>query len=79
MEVLKDSFGEVISNLKQIQKKILDTFYSTSTLNELNEDFKKFLNSYFEASKGPEKLKILIDFTIEKHPELLKSLAKRIG
>jgi hypothetical protein len=62
-----------------MMRKINDNFYGSSTLKDLNDDFKLFLENYLEKGKGSEKLRVLIEFVIEKHPELLKSLSNKIG
>jgi len=72
LEILKNEY-------KEMEKNVLDNYYSSTKLDELNQHFILFLNNYFSKSKGPEKLRILIDFVIEKHPQLIKSIAKKIG
>jgi len=72
VDVLKNEY-------KEMEKNVVNNFYSSNRMEDLNEHFQNFLNNYFSKSRGPDKLRFLIDFVIEKHPELLKSLAKKIG
>ena len=67
------------TEFKELEKNILNNYYSSARLEELNQNFILFLNNYFSKSRGPEKLRNLIDFVIEKHPELIRSIAKKIG
>jgi len=71
-EVLKAEY-------KELEKNVMNHYYNTNRLEELNTHFIGFLNGYFSKAKGSEKLRQLIDFVVEKHPELLKSIAKKIG
>jgi hypothetical protein len=64
---------------KELEKNVINHYYNTNRLEELNKHFVGFLNVYFNKAKGAEKLRQLIDFVSEKHPELLKSIAKKIG
>jgi hypothetical protein len=72
--------SEVLRNeYKELEKNVLDNYYSTTKLEELNIHFGGFLNNYFTKARGPDKLRILLDFVIDKHPLLIKSIAKKIG
>ena len=67
------------SEYKDLDKNLINNYYSTVKYEELNQHFELFLNNFFLKSRGPEKLRILIDFVIEKHPDLIKNLTKKIG
>lgn len=67
------------SEFKMIDKKLFDKYYTTKLIPELCQDYKEFLQSYSEKSKGLNKLQILINFLNENEKVLVNYLIKKLA
>jgi len=63
---------------KVIDEKISSSYYNLKTCDEYLKDQEKFLNNYTNNSKGPQKVKDLVEFIAEKKPLFIKAFIAAI-
>lgn len=70
-DILKNAYNPIAEKLSY-------NYYSPKTCDEYIKEFGAFLNTYSKQAKGPQKVKILVDFLSQNKPEFLKSFVKKI-
>ncbi len=61
-----------------IKNRVEKNYYSSKTCDEYLRDHEAFLNSYVQNSKGPNKVKKLVEFLSVRKPEFMTTFIKNL-
>jgi Zn-finger protein len=68
----------LVEGYETIKSRIEKNYYSSKTCDEYLRDHEAFLNTYLQKTKGPHKVKKLVEFLSIHKPEFMNSFVKNL-